>query len=65
MKTHDLLYYEFHDIIMYDCMSISPHAGLKSIDKGSFIDMLKSEGAGDRERTSKEAKTTKVRRHDC
>ena len=50
---------------MYDCMSVSPHAVLKSIDKGSFIDMLKTEGAGDRERTSKEAKTTKVRRRDC
>ena len=43
---------------MYDCMSISLHAVLKSIDKGSFIDVLKTEGAGDRERTSKEAKTT-------
>ena len=44
---------------MYDCMSVSPHAVLNSIDNGSFIDMLKTEGAGDRERTSKEAKTTK------
>ena len=50
---------------MYDCMSVSPHAVLKSIDKGSFIDTLKTEGTGDRESTSKEAKITKVIRHDC
>ena len=48
-------------------MYISPHAVLKSIDKGSFIDMLKTTGgAGDREKGSKEAKMTKVHvRHDC
>ena len=29
---------------------------LKSIDKGSFIDMLKTAGAGDSERTNKKSK---------
>ena len=38
-----------------------PHAVLKSIDKGSFIDMLKTAGAGDSERTNRTARTTIVR----
>ena len=38
-----------------------PHTVLKSIDKGSFIDMLKTAGAGDSERTNKKARMTIVR----
>ena len=38
-----------------------PHAVLKSIDKGSFIDMLKTAGAGDSEKTNRTARTTIVR----
>ena len=50
---------------MIHVLLISPHTALKSIDKSSFIDMLKTGGAGDSERTDKKARTTKVRRQDC
>ena len=48
----------------FKCVFVSLHAVLKSIDKGSFIDMLKTGGAGDTERTTKHAGLSTVRRED-